>query len=214
MSVETIRTERLLLAERLEGLAEADWDRPSLCAGWSIRHVLAHLVTPFVVSAPAMALEVTRHRGIGRAMDATARRIAGRRTPDELLAILRSHAGSPSRPPAMPLSAPLTDAVVHSADVRWALGDPVPDWSSPSRLRPVLDFLVSVRALAGFVPPGRLAGVALAAEDQDWRHGGGAVVRGPSLALAMAVLGRREAMARVSGEGVARLASRPADDHG
>lgn len=207
MTAATIREERLLLAERLQPLSDSDWERPSLCAGWTIRHVLAHLVTPFVVSAPAMVVAVTRHRSIGRAMDGAARRIAAQRAPEELLSILQANASSTFRPPGLPLGAPLTDAVAHSADIRWALGDPPADWASPARLRPVLDFLTGARARAGFVPPGRLRGVALVAEDQDWRHGAGAVVRGPSLALALAVLGRAAAIPHVSGEGVALLTS-------
>jgi uncharacterized protein (TIGR03083 family) len=207
MTADTIKDERLLLVERLRPLPDDDWDRPSLCAGWTVRHVLAHLVTPFTVSAPAMALAVTRHRGIGRAMDAAARRIAAERDPAELLAVLERNAASTFRPPGLPLGAPLTDIVAHGADVRWALGDPVADWGDPARLRPVLEFLTGPRARAGFVPAGRLRDVALVAEDQEWRHGEGAVVRGPSLPLAMAVLGRDVAFGAVSGEGVARLAA-------
>lgn len=205
MTAEAIRDERLALVERLRTLSDSDWDRPSLCAGWAVRHVLAHLVTPFVVSTPAMGRAVIRHRSIGRAMDSAARRIAAEQEPQALVSILQANAASTFRPPAMPLAAPLTDAVAHSADIRWALGDPTSDWASASRLLPVLDFLTGLRARAGFVPPGRLNGVELVAEDQDWRHGEGAVVRGPSLALAMAVLGRRAAAAHLSGPGAAVL---------
>ncbi len=192
--------------ERLRALTENQWDEPSLCVGWTIRHVLAHLVTPFSVSAPAMALSVSRHRSISRAMDIAAQRLATQRTPEELLSVLEAHAGSTFRPPGLPLEAPLTDVVCHGADIRWALGDSVADWSDPARLRPVLNFLIGPRARAGFVPSGRLRGVALVADDQQWRHGHGAEVRGPSLALAMAVLGRDVALTAVSGEGVPLLA--------
>lgn len=34
---------RLALAELLAGLSEADWERPSLCAGWRVRDVAAHV---------------------------------------------------------------------------------------------------------------------------------------------------------------------------
>ena len=208
LTADVIRDERLLLVERLWNLSPGDWERASLCAGWTIRHVLAHLLTPFTVSAPAMARAVVRHRSIGAAMDATARRIAAERDPEDLLSTLEANASSTSRPPGMPLAAPLTDAVAHSADIRWGLGDVPADWSSPSRLLPVLGFLTSPRARAGFVPPRRLRGVRLVAEDQDWRHGGGAVVRGSSLALVMGVLGRGAAAAHLSGEGALLLPGR------
>jgi len=205
MTVEMIRDERLRLVDRLSGLPDSDWDRPSLCTGWTIRHVLAHLVTPFTVSAPAMALKVARYRGLSGAMDAAARQIAAEQPPDRLLSKLQANASSAFRPPGMPIATPLTDIVAHSADIRWPLGDPVADWAAPSRLLPVLEFLTSRRARASFVPAGRLRGVALVAEDQDWRYGEGAVVQGPSLVLAMAILGRQAAFPAVSGEGVPLL---------
>lgn len=205
MTAETIRTERLALVERLRGLSDEDWCRPSLCAGWTVHQVLAHLVAPFTVSAPAMALAIARGRGVGRGMDAVARRIAHEREPAELLSTLESNAASRFHPPGLPLAAPLTDVVAHSADIRWALGDPVADWSAPARLIPVLEFLTSHRAIAGFVPPRRLRGVALVADDQSWAHGHGDEVRGPSIALAMAVLGRDEALAALGGAGAERL---------
>ena len=81
------------------------------------------------------------------------------------------------------------------------------DWSDPARVGPVLDFLTGPRARAGFVPSGRLRGLALVADDQPWRHGTGAEVRGPGLLLAMAVLGREPAYAGLTGPGVERLAA-------
>ena len=39
----TISTERLALAADLEALPDASWDTPSLCTGWSVRDVLAHM---------------------------------------------------------------------------------------------------------------------------------------------------------------------------
>lgn len=202
---ELVARERLLLVERLSHLTAGDWQRPSLCEGWAVRHVVAHLVTPFLVGPATMALHVARHRGVAGAMDAIARRIADEHAPDELLAVLTRHARSRFRPPGLPASAPLTDVVAHSADIRWALGDPVSDWAEPARLAPALDFLVSARARAGFVPGGRLRGVALTADDAEWRWGGGETVTGPSLALVMATLGRTEAGPLLRGPGVSRL---------
>ena len=202
----TIRQERLALVERLRDLPAEDWDRPSLCAGWRVRDVLAHLTTPYLVSVPAMTTQFVRHRGVSRAMDAVARRLADEHPSAELLGVLEANAGTPFRPPGLPLNAPLTDAIAHSADMRWALGDPVADWSDdPTRIAPVLDFLTGPLALTGFVRPGRVRGLALVADDSDWRSGRGAEVRGPGLLLALGILGRAPAIDRLTGEGVARL---------
>jgi len=61
MTVEAIRRERLGLVDWLRQLSPSDWNRPSLCAGWTVKHVVAHLVTPFEVSVPAFALSIARH---------------------------------------------------------------------------------------------------------------------------------------------------------
>ena len=194
--------------ERLRGLGDDDWHRPSLCAGWSVAQVVAHLVTPFLVSPGSMALTVLRRGGISAAMDDAARRIAGRHSGEELLSILEVHASSTFRPPGLPLGAPLADVVAHGADIRWALGDPVEDWGPPRRLLPALNFLTSRRAAAGFVPPGRLRALRLSAEDQDWSRGNGADVRGPSVLLALAALGRAPALTAVEGDGAGILVAR------
>ena len=201
MSSEAIRDERLRLVERLRSIPADDWEKPSLCVGWRVRDVLGHLVTPFLVSRTTMAGRIIRRRGIAAAMDATARDLAERPT-DELLTVLKDNASSTFRPPGLPTAAPLTDAIVHSADIRWSIGDAHADWADPVRLLPVLDFLVSPRARAGFVPSGRTRGLRLVATDQSWAHGDGAEVRGPSLALAMAVLGRPAALPSLNGDGL------------
>lgn len=203
---EVIQAERLRLVERLPELPADAWARPSLCVGWSVHNVLAHLVTPFSVSRLQMMLHIAKARGIGAAMDRIAKQLS-ELPPNDLLAVLEENAGSTFRPPGMPLAAPLTDIIAHGADVRWAIGDAHEDWSQPHRLRPVLDFLVSAKAQAGFVPRNRLKGLRLAAEDQEWAHGTGREVVGPSLALAMAVLGRSAALPSLRGEGTQSLAA-------
>lgn len=201
---EWLRGERLGLAARLSALSPDEWETPSLCSGWSVRHVVAHLVTPFVVGPVRMAVRVARSRGLSGAMDAVAREVAERPT-GALVGLLEEHAGSTFHPPGLTLAAPLTDAVVHGADIRWVVGEDRQDWGDAERLRPVLDFLVSPRALAGFMPRKRTRGLLLIVQDQDWRSGAGEEVRGTSLALALGLLGRAAALPLLEGKGVARL---------
>lgn len=42
LPTEMIAAECRELADVLDGLSEAQWDRPSLCRGWTVRHVVAH----------------------------------------------------------------------------------------------------------------------------------------------------------------------------
>ncbi len=205
MSVlDDLQAERLALVERLRTLPAEQWRTPSLCAGWTVQHVLAHLCAVFTVSPVRLGLDVVQARGVAGGMDRTARRL-GAKSPYRLLDVLADNAASSKRPPLMPLAAPLTDTVVHGLDIRWALGDDHADTGDPQRLVPVLDFLTGQRARVGFVPPGRLRGLRLQATDVGWAHGSGARVEGPALSLAAAVLGRRAALVDLTGDGVAGL---------
>ena len=200
-------TERLALLGWLGSLDPQDWERPSLCAGWRVREVLAHLITPFVVSRRQMALRVMRAGGISQAMHSVAIEV-GRRDPNELMETLRVNAFSTFRPPGLPATAPLTDVVAHTADIRWALTADRADWGDAGRLAEVLSFVASRRAAMGFVPPRRLRQLRLVATDIGWGHGSGQLVEGPALAVLMAVLGRAQAAPLLHGDGVSVLLSR------
>jgi hypothetical protein len=69
-----------------------------------------------------------------------------------------------------------------------------------------ITFLTSPLALLGFRSRGRLHALALQADDCDWAHGQGSLVRGPGLLLAMGMLRRELALAGLSGDGVSTLA--------
>lgn len=166
--------------------------------------VLAHLVTPFEVSIPRMGLSMLRHRGPAGAMNAWARTLAARPVAD-LLDVLETNAGSTFRPPGMPLAAPLTDVLVHTADIRWPLaGHAAVDHVDPAHVLPSLEFLTTPRAVGVFVARGRLDGVRLVARDVAFEHGSGEVIEGPALALVAAACGRAPALDLLDGPGVAR----------
>ena len=42
-SWQVITEQRLGLAQLLEGLSDTEWEQPSLCAGWRVRDVAAHV---------------------------------------------------------------------------------------------------------------------------------------------------------------------------
>jgi uncharacterized protein (TIGR03083 family) len=54
--MDLITAERRKLAEVLGGLSAAQWQAPSLCAGWTTAHVVAHLTMPFRISEREFAL--------------------------------------------------------------------------------------------------------------------------------------------------------------
>jgi hypothetical protein len=61
---------------------------------------------------------------------------------------------------------------------------------------------------AGFLPRGRLQGLALRASDSRWSSGDGALVTGTSEALAMSLTGRPALLDHLAGPGLPTLRQR------
>ena len=98
-----VEAERRDLADLLDTLDDRDWRTQSLCAGWTVRDVVAHLTLADRDFA-ATALRMIRARGDFDQVTADmARERALRYSPTELVAQLRETAGQPRR---FPLSGP------------------------------------------------------------------------------------------------------------
>jgi uncharacterized protein (TIGR03083 family) len=201
-----IAAERIRLADTLDGLSADDWAAPSLCTGWSVHVVAAHLNAPWEATFPNVLVEVAKARSLAGGFDRLARRLAGSLDPAACVAGLRDHAGSRFTPPGFGPEAPLSDVIVHGADMLQPLGRSVA--IDPVALATSLEFLARGRS-KGFVPKGRIDGLAFEASDLDVRCGpGNTVVRGPALALCATLCGRRAFLDQLSGDGLAVLASR------
>jgi uncharacterized protein (TIGR03083 family) len=197
-----ITAQRLALADLLDTLDDAQWRTPSLCAGWTVQAVVAHLAPgPGGAMLEFLPLLVKARGRFGRANDLAVQQAAKRPRP-ELVADLRAYAGDRFAPPLMGPRAPLTDVLVHGLDIRVPLGIDPPDgaWSD------VLDFLVGSMARLGFVN-GRLPGVRLESTDREWAHGSGPVVTGDAPWLALAVGGRPAALEHLAGPGLADVSA-------
>jgi uncharacterized protein (TIGR03083 family) len=195
---EIIAAERRAIADQLEGLTAERWTTPSLCAGWTVRDVLAHLVMPHVTSMPKFILVMLRSRmNFDRANQVLTAGQAARPIPD-LVADLRRFATGRFTPPGLGVEAPLTDVLVHGQDLRIPLG--LPDTAPLDGWVQVLRFAVSPAAQRGLAHF-RLPDVGWAATDAEWRHGDGPQVEGPAAALALAMLGRDARTAELTGPG-------------
>lgn len=202
--MEMIADERRGLADLLEQLTPEQLGTPSLCTGWTVQDVAAHLVTPLETKLTTFLAAVVAGRGdLDKANVRLTARYAVRPTAD-LAAALRRNADKAFKPPTMPFEAPLTDLLVHGQDIRRPLG--------LAREFPADRLLASLRFLQteprGFSKKGRLAGLALEATDLDWSYGSGAAVRGSGEALLLAMSGRPAALADLDGDGVKLLADR------
>ncbi len=201
---EEIADERRALAEQLADLTPQQQTTRSLCRAWSVHDVLAHLVMPLEVSTPRFVLAVLAAGGrFDRANERVTWRLA-QRPFTELVQVLDRKAGSRFTPPGAGPQAPLVDVLVHGLDIRWPLGlhrdVPAP------RLQEALTFLVS--APARLVPEGALTGLRLEADDIDFAHGSGPVVRGTAQVLLLAMTGRGAVLDSLTGEGAPVLRRR------
>lgn len=200
---QSIDAERQGLLAQLEPLKTAEWATPSLCAGLSVREVLAHLTVSGAVSAPRWFLGVLRARfDFDQQVDDRLREQLGADERDTL-ARFRATLGSRTSPPLPPVAL-LGEMVVHGEDIRRPLG------LVRAYPQPTLDALVSYYAGTDQVVTAktRVAGLRLEATDSDLAVGQGEPVCGPSIALIMAMTGRRAYCAELSGPGAAVLADR------
>lgn len=201
---DAVAHERRGIADLIDSLTPEQLATPSLCGGWDVKTVAAHLVSDFSDGFWGFLASGIRHGNIDKGIDALARRRA-RASSAEIAETLRSRANFRLSPPITgPLSG-LTDVLVHGADIRIPLGLPhLPDTHHVAR---VLDFLTS-RTQFGFFPQRRLRGVALHDEDTGRTWGAGEEIRGPGVAVMLAVCGRTVVLDRLTGPGVAVLQSR------
>ena len=191
-------------ADFFDGLDDDQLQVPSLCAAWTVREVLGHLVSTLTGSLGGFVLDVVRARGsVNRASESSARRIANRPVGD-LTALLREYADQHGPAPGVGPRGQLADACLHLRDCARPLG--LADSADLEDWRMLLDWLPG--GVPGLTPQRRSAGLELRATDQDWRWGSGAVVSGPSEALAMAVAGREAALVDLAGPGADVLRSR------
>lgn len=195
-----VDAERGRIADLLDDLAPEEWDRPSLCAGWTVRDVAAHLTLAHLGAAPA-ALAMLRARGsFGRMVHDTAVRRAS--LPDQGFAEeLRGMVGSRRTAPLITVYEPLIDVLCHGQDIARPLG----------RHHAVPVDAAAVAATRIWQQPfpfwarRRLAGFELVATDTAWGVGSGQRVEGPVAALLLLVSGRRVALAELSGPGASAL---------
>lgn len=179
-----IDRERTRVADLLESLPRSAWEQPSLCAGWTVRDVGAHLTFSQArvrdVLGPAVRTGFRYHAMVSRA--ATHSPL----THEQIVATLRGFVGSRRRAPFVSELEPLLDVLVHSQDICVPLGIEHP--------LPVDATVVAVDRALSLPRPFRWSaprGVRLVATDVDWAHGTGTVVEAPIRSHLLTVTGRQ-----------------------
>lgn len=197
-----LESERRAFADLLDGLTAQEWATPSLCEGWSVRDVVAHMMVGPTGSMRSFAVAMVRARGnFDRANHLLAVR-AGTRPTTELAEAFRTHAAHRFTPPGMDWRAPITDFSVHRLDVLVPLHRP--DDGDRSAWPACLAALRHPRLAQAFGASGapRLTYVAT---DVESVLGEGPRVEAPAGALALALTRRTARLDELAGPGATTL---------
>ncbi|KUH80444.1 MULTISPECIES: maleylpyruvate isomerase family mycothiol-dependent enzyme [unclassified Mycobacterium] len=198
---ELARAERADLAAFLAELTPEQWRHPSLCSRWTVKDVVAHVVSYEELSVGGLLKRFAKG-WVVNANQVGVDEFAGF-SPDELVAYLNRHLYPSGLTAGFGGMIGFVDATVHHQDIRRALNRPrtIP----ADRLGRILPLIPgNPRLGAGR----RIRGLRLHATDVDWSHGHGAEVIGPGEALMMVMTGRRAALADLDGTGKSTLAQR------
>jgi uncharacterized protein (TIGR03083 family) len=211
-------TWRMVLEERDDMLAffrdltPEQWVMPSLCPGWRIKDVAAHLLIDEPVQR-GMALRMLPFLAKGGfSVDQVNSRWVDANRDRSPASIVESFRQDTVRGvglmglllgPAVALRA----LVIHHQDMRRPLRliRTIP----PVRLVAVLDALLTWRGDVSIGSRSRAKDLRFSALDVTWSYGDGPEVFGPGEAIVMALAGRRVALKELGGGGKAVLAQRP-----
>lgn len=196
-----VHAERRRLVDDLTGLDAGSWVTASLCPGWDVHDVLAHLVDTARTTRLRFVRDLVMARfDFDRANEAGIAR-ERHRDPAQTLAALREVADLTRTPPA-DLTTRLVEAIVHGEDIRRPLG--MAGDYPVSAIADALGYQLRTRASMGGGRE-RAAGLLLVATDIGRSWGTGAEVTGSALDLLLAVSGRPVPGDALVGEGAGRL---------
>ncbi len=180
-----IDEQRVDLADFLDTLTPEQWETPSLCPGWTVRQVAAH-ITHSTTNWGKLTLELLRS---GMRFNALTLRMArdDQRKPEEITAAMRAMVGVRRHPPGTAVADPLMDVLVHGQDIAMPLGI--------ERTMPIPAAVVAaVRAWTMGFPFNarkRFPNVTFTATDADFSVGDGQVMRRPIQDILLTLSGRR-----------------------
>lgn len=196
-----VHTERARLVADLQGVPDETWTTPSLCDGWDVHDVLAHMVDSARTTRIGFVTRMVRARFDFDHDNEIGVRRQRADDPRKTLEALRAVSDWTLTPPA-PLATRLVEAIVHGEDIRRPLGIPA-DYP----LHAVVTALAHQVKTGAVVGGGRerVNGVSLLATDSGLTHGRGPQVRGRSIDLLMVVSGRPVPVGALDGPGVTAL---------
>ncbi|WP_280232843.1 maleylpyruvate isomerase family mycothiol-dependent enzyme [Nocardia cyriacigeorgica] len=184
---QAIAAERRRLIELLAALPDSDWHRDSLCEGWRVREVVAHVVISSGASTGWLLWQLVRARGsVDRLNRDTALRLAARASTAELLDRLRDRVETRFTPIGTTPTDRLMDLLVHGQDIAVPLGVRHQIPADPARWS-----LHRIWTMGWpFHAERELAGYRLVATDTNWSAGSGTPITAPASELLLVLTGR------------------------
>ncbi|WP_238012444.1 maleylpyruvate isomerase family mycothiol-dependent enzyme [Dactylosporangium sp. AC04546] len=186
-----IDRQRAAVAELLGALRPEEWEHASLCEGWTVRDVAAHLTLQelrfgqLLTSLPAM---VRARFDVERLTSDLARARARELTPEAIVAAIRATVGNRRHNAGVTVRETLIDILVHGQDIAVPLGRELP--TAPDAVAEAITRMWTMRWPPPFPATKRLRGHRLEATDADFAIGDGPVICGPITALALLCAGR------------------------
>ncbi len=201
---QAVHEERRRLVADLEGIALEQWQSPSLCRGWSVHDVVAHLIDSAVTTRLGFVRQMLTARfDFDRANDHGVMRHKAT-DPFETLDAFRAATDRTDTPPG-PLATRLVEAYVHGEDVRRPLGI-CSDYPS-EHVMTALQYMAGTGAGFGGGRE-RVQGLRLSPLHDGPPIGEGPEVRGTPIALLLAASGRPLRSEELNGAGAHVLATR------
>lgn len=199
--MEMARAERTELAAFLATLAPQDWQARSLCDRWTVKDVVAHMLSYEELGVIGLIKRFVKGRVV-RANEVGVDEFAPM-SPEQLRTYLDQHLQPRGLTAGFGGMIALVDGTIHHQDIRRALGRPrvVP----VDRLERILPLVPGNPRLGARK---RIRGLRLQATDVEWSHGSGPEVSGPGEALLMAMAGRAVAIDELTGAGKATFSER------
>jgi uncharacterized protein (TIGR03083 family) len=197
-----IDDQRGRLVDLLEELSEQEWQHPSLCEGWSVRQVAAHVALQNTSwsAMPRGVVEIIKAGGMDGAIHAMACRHAQLPT-ERIVAEIRERIGVWRPLPTVSYRESAIDYLVHLQDIAIPLGR---EPAMPVDVAAVAAERVW-RSSRMFHARRRFVGYRFVATDVEWSAGQGREVTGPVSAILLLLTGRRAGLDRLTGPGAAAV---------
>lgn len=203
-----IDTQRLRTVDMLESLSAGEWAHASLCDGWTVRDVAAHLTLQQISLGDGLRIALRHPGSINHMNRENSRARAGLPT-ERLIADIRGMVGSRRHNFGLTELETLIDIVVHGQDIAIPLSRELevdPQAAAAAATRVWSDHLTrrgrwKMRVFRS-VP---YEGYRLTATDTEWSVGEGPEIRGPILSILMLLTGRLVCLPQLTGEGAIAL---------